>query len=555
MLGSNGRARALRTAAAALGLAFAALSGGNVALAASADAGASGFLQAASPPAAVPDGSTLVPSRQQFDESLGIAAPSDAASPQSTTTGSNCIPNFGSPSTGPSYVDGAVGPTKGIIVSRLGYLIFDKSNPAAVDCTGAFTSWDTLFGGLSYCFGCDFSDPQPRVIYDPDDGLFVLAALGLDGGDTFLNLATYAGTGSPSNVTGTTVASSPDTVDHLSLGYAQGYWTFALTVHGSSGDVGRVEFNDTGINFHKPLGSFPANIVAPVVLDNSGIGYYLAADTSSGSSVTRVAVNFAANTASTDTITVPAFSAPPPVTQSNGQKLDPGDGSFRSPTYQSGTSLWNVHTVNVDGHARVRLYKFSTSGTAPLMTFTPTIYGGDDLFNPSMATSSDAAGTKAFLSTSFAKGTVFSGQALVVLNGPEQFDARLVMGWPGQRQRVYLRVRDRGARGDRIRGPPSTRPFHRAGPPGRSTSTSPPPALRRTGVSRASRSPRPVPATRPWRRSRAPRRASPRPASPPTGQPSRPPSAISSTLPPIPASPASSPAFRRRTSAMLPRLR
>ncbi len=80
--------------------------------------------------------------------------------------------------------------------------------------------------------------------------------------------------------------------------------------------------------------------------------------------------------------------------------LDAGDGRFLGPTTQIGNSLWNVHTVNVDGHARFRVYKFSTTGTAPLLTFTPTILGTEDLFNATMATGSETAGSRAFVSAS-----------------------------------------------------------------------------------------------------------------------------------------------------------
>src|SRR5262249_19808544 len=75
----------------------------------------------------------------------------------------------------------------------------------------------------------------------------------------------------------------------------------------------------------------------------------------------------------------------------------------QSATKQIGSSLWNVHAINVSGFSRFRLYKFSTSGTSPLFTFTPTTttcQGVDDLFNPSVDTNSTVAGTLAFVTAS-----------------------------------------------------------------------------------------------------------------------------------------------------------
>ncbi|HET6376308.1 MAG TPA: hypothetical protein VFF88_09685, partial [Methylocella sp.] len=120
-------------------------------------------------------------------------------------------------------------------------------------------------------------------------------------------------------------------------------------------------------------------------------------------------LNVSASGPGSDTLTtlssigVAAWTAPPDAKQPNGQNLDTLDGRFQSATKQIGSSLWNVHAINVGGFSRWRLYKFSTSGTSPLFTFTPTTTtcaNADHLFNPSVDTNSTASGTLAFVTAS-----------------------------------------------------------------------------------------------------------------------------------------------------------
>ena len=376
------------------------------------------------PSITIPEGSTLVPSRAEFDKALGIGtSTATETTPQSVTTGTTCGPNFGSPSTGPSYVEGAVGVTQGVVVSQVGYLIYRKSATyLAPDCLGTYSPWSDLFGtGKTYS--------EARVVWDAHIHAFVLAVLSADDttGDRDLNFAFYSESPNPADAPATPTVSTDSpfytadssvTVSKLSLGYAAGYVLFTVDLKvGAIPTTGSaIRYDGTNVFQLHPL---PAGSVAPLILDGATTAYFLAVDTSSGSQIKRTAIeldNF--GSANSDTITVPAFAAPPAVVQNNGATLNAGDGSFVSPTYQFGNSLWNVHTVNVDGHARVQLYKFSTTGTAPLMTFTPTAFGDEDFFNPSMATSSDAAGTKAFISATFTRGTNFIGQKLAVFQGP-----------------------------------------------------------------------------------------------------------------------------------------
>jgi len=150
---------------------------------------------------------------------------------------------------------------------------------------------------------------------------------------------------------------------------------------------------------------------APAVVSSSAVTqmFLLSAGSGSGSSISRRRLNVSASGPSSDTlstlssIAVSSWTAPPDASQPNGQRLDASDGRFASATKQIGSNLWNVHTINVGGFARFRLYKFSTSGNSPLFTFTPTTStcsSADHLFNASVDTNSTVSGTLAFVTAS-----------------------------------------------------------------------------------------------------------------------------------------------------------
>ncbi len=383
MLGSNGRAR-LRMAAAAAGMTFASFAGGEIAVAAS------------GPPVAVPDGSTLVPSQADFEKGLGVAPSVGDTLP--ATASALCAPNVGAPTRSPSSVDVAIGPTTGVIVSNAGYLTFSKSNPA--DCANhTLTSLDLFFASaVTHSTGV-FSNP--RVVYDPHIDRFVMIALSPDSSFPARQYLYHAVSTDNTGTSWTKVEDGEflDEINSFTLGFAQGY---SLIVESSTaGNTATVTYiYDTSPSSTGSFGSSDfVNAVAPRVLDNSTTAIFLGVG-SGGSAIKRVSYTVGTSTDSVDAITVPSFSAPPKVTQSNGQTLDSGTGNFVGSSVQIGSSVWNVQPVGVDGHARFRLYKFSTTATTPVMTFTPTILGTEDLFNATMATGSETAGSRAFVSAS-----------------------------------------------------------------------------------------------------------------------------------------------------------
>jgi len=150
---------------------------------------------------------------------------------------------------------------------------------------------------------------------------------------------------------------------------------------------------------------------APAVVSSSAVTqmFILSPGSGSGSSISRRRLNVSTSGPSSDTlstlssISISAWTAPPDAAQPNGQRLDSSDGRFATATKQIGSTLWNVHSINVGGFARFRLYKLSTSGTSPLFTFTPTTNScpnADHLFNASVDTNSTVAGTLAFVTAS-----------------------------------------------------------------------------------------------------------------------------------------------------------
>ena len=376
---------------------------------------ASGGLPQPDPAIAIPAGSTLVPSRAEFEKSLGIAPAADA-SPQAMA-GVACQPDTGTPTTSPSSADIAIGPSKGVIVTNEGYKVFDTSTPSGC-ATGSLTSLKTFFSSLAPA-GTEtlFS---PRVAYNPALGRFMIIALATDTASTDKYLYRAISTDNtasswafyrsvPSNDVGETL--SPPT-----LGFSAGRWLAVVTITGTTNRSLLYNFDPASPGIYYTTVNPTLNLVAPRILDSSTTAYFLAIGGST--SVTRVPYDVTTDIASTATsITIPAFTAPPAVTQKNGKTLNAGDGNFLSPSIQIGNSLWNVHTVNVDGHARARLYKFSTTGTTPLMTFTPTVLGTEDIFNAAMTTGSEAAGSRAFISATLVASSQV-GQYLMAFSGP-----------------------------------------------------------------------------------------------------------------------------------------
>ena len=373
--------------------------------------------QVEGPPPNIPWGSTWVPTRQQLEANL--APPSDGSAPQ--TLVSPCFLQTGTPTVAPASTSAAVSATNGVAMTNAGYRIFDKST-SATSCPVALSpltdvfgnTWDTISG--------------PHIIYDTFKGVFVAAALVTSGVHTYVAYnSSINGSGSLWE-TPHAVSASASSATHVVVGYNKDHWivTHDHTVLGVEGTflmvIAKTAPFTSFFNADLPSG---AGWVPPVIRDNATEAQFLRVDGTSGNLIQRDVFNLDTLVGTTSTIAVNSFTPPPPVAQPNGQKVNPGDGRFLGPSTQIGTSVWNVQPIGVDGHARFRLYKFSTSGSTPLLTFTPTIYGDEDLFDATMATASDAAGASAFVMATAYAPTHVGNQLLTLFNGPNDSPA----GW------------------------------------------------------------------------------------------------------------------------------
>lgn len=212
-------------------------------------------------------------------------------------------------------------------------------------------------------------------------------------------------------------AAQSDFYDYPSIGYMGTRMVVTANVFPKTGGYGTIMSIDltallgtSSISASCFRTGLPTNI-QPAIVSSAAVTqmFLLSPGSGSGSSISRRRLNVSASGPGSDTLTtlssigVAAWTAPPDAKQPNGQNLDTLDGRFQSATKQIGSKLWNVHAINVGGFSRWQLYKFSTSGTSPLFTFTPTTTtcaNADHLFNPSVDTNSTASGTLAYVTAS-----------------------------------------------------------------------------------------------------------------------------------------------------------
>lgn len=187
------------------------------------------------------------------------------------------------------------------------------------------------------------------------------------------------------------------------------------------------------------------NIAAPIVKTADPAAFFLSPDGNGEGSSLRLYSVTAGVSASGDALAIkpvvpiPAWSAAPNAPQPNGQKLDTLDGRFQSPSIQINNKLWNVHTVNVNGHARWRLYKFARTATGLQMTMnvTPSSVAAqnDNLFNPSVDTRSSNPADPAWVTFSRtipSDKTLNGNAAMLIAHGPNAGSS----GWASRRTAI-----------------------------------------------------------------------------------------------------------------------
>ncbi|MFN3531378.1 MAG: hypothetical protein ACK41Q_02530 [Candidatus Brocadia sp.] len=103
-------------------------------------------------------------------------------------------------------------------------------------------------------------------------------------------------------------------------------------------------------------------LAPPIVLDNNDKTFLVAA-TSSGV-ITKYTLTYPGGipTLASSTIKVPAYSVPPNAKQpGTTETLDTSDMRFINAGTQIGNSLWQVHTINVNGLPKPKFYEFNTA--------------------------------------------------------------------------------------------------------------------------------------------------------------------------------------------------
>ncbi len=104
------------------------------------------------------------------------------------------------------------------------------------------------------------------------------------------------------------------------------------------------------------------SLAPPLVLDANPHTFLVAAAIQDNKVTLYTLTNSAASpTLTASTIPVPAYTAPPGAPQAGTTSvLDTSDSRFVNAGTQIGNSLFQVHTINLGGHARPRFYEFDT---------------------------------------------------------------------------------------------------------------------------------------------------------------------------------------------------
>jgi hypothetical protein len=339
----------------------------------------------------------------------------------------------------PSDIHGAVGPTHIITATNTEIEVYDKGScfPFATNLITK-NSLNAMFNAGT---GEVYSDPQ--VLWDDTNQRFIITAHSIFSSSNDQNQGILVSTYSDgmswylytvpivrgSSTFANCVASATDHWDSPHVGSINGaypLWFVTANVIPNNG----TSPTGTIMAIRKPLtlsgeatGVFcypnlsQINIAPPNVLDSSDTAYFLTLTSGSGNVIVVLARSENNGLALFNFVAIPTWTAPPPAAQPNGVTLDTGDGRFVSQTIQYGTSLWNVHSVNVGNRAVGRLYQISTTGQNPLLTKDLFTADNDNIFNLSVAVNA----TQAFVSASRtipSDPTLNGNASMVVFSGP-----------------------------------------------------------------------------------------------------------------------------------------
>jgi len=348
----------------------------------------------------------------------------------------------------PSDIHGAAGSTNLVVVTNVDIGIYNKSNCGIV----SRVPLRSFFGG----FGIPSTQTlfDPRVLYDRPSGrcLVVVESRDSTNTDQFLYIAGSTSSSCTSwNLRRFTLSSgasvfckaaASDFYDYPNAGYNVRRLVvtsnnFGASVYGTLLSIDKPALYSNGGVSGACFRPLTFNLAPAVVGDSNASMFVLSPGSGSGSSLSRLRLTTSASgvgsdtLASTSSISIAAWTAPPAASQPNGELIDTLDGRFQSASKQLGSLLWNVKAVNIGGFARHRLYKLSTTGTTALFTRTPTTStcaNADHLFNPSIDTNSTSTSALAFVTSSRTcpSQATAGNVAHVIFRGPNSSTANWV---------------------------------------------------------------------------------------------------------------------------------
>lgn len=158
--------------------------------------------------------------------------------------------------------------------------------------------------------------------------------------------------------------------DYPQLGYDQDAIYFTANIFPNSGGFAGANFfcfakasMYNGNGGSSPLWTgLDATLAPPIVLDNLNRGYLVAAANNTHLSLYRATLCGRSGTSLVKqaNIDVPDYSAPPNAPQpGTSNQLDTLDRRFVNASTQYGSSLWNVHTINLSGFATPKFYEIN----------------------------------------------------------------------------------------------------------------------------------------------------------------------------------------------------
>ncbi|MBI1733769.1 MAG: hypothetical protein HYR51_01220 [Candidatus Rokubacteria bacterium] len=276
----------------------------------------------------------------------------------------------------PPDTHGAVGHTQYVQVVNRGVRVWSKGTTTTQPTVLRNVTLSALFGNTESIF-------DPRVVYDPIYKRWVIVATRRTLGSTDTIRRFWLAVSDTSSATGSFAiyqisfsinpVANGDWCDYPQLGFDRDALLitcnfFTPTSFKTTGALAipkALAYNRQGFSF--PIFTGLAGTLAPpIVLDGSGLTYFIAAGIGGSSIFKHTMTNSSrTNVAMSSAAAVPVGvlrTTPPDATQPSTTRLiDTLDGRFVNASTQLGTTVWNIHSVNAGGRAGLRWYRINAA--------------------------------------------------------------------------------------------------------------------------------------------------------------------------------------------------